>query len=90
MPASEACAEALQVYVFAAPHPRAALAAVEDALYRSAGELAALRLKPVGRIVEATLTLRGLSAAAADALAERLAVQAGIHALKLEHVRGRA
>jgi hypothetical protein len=87
---SEVGAEALQVYVFAAPHPRAALSAVEDALDRSAGELAALRLKPVGRIVEATLTLRGLSLAAADALADRLSIQAGVHALTLEHVRGRA
>ena len=82
--------DALQVYVFAAPHPRAALSAVEDALNRSAGELAALRLKPVGRIVEATLTLRGLSAVAAEAVAERLSLQAGVHALRFEHLRGRA
>ncbi|MEW5683578.1 MAG: hypothetical protein AB1942_01530 [Pseudomonadota bacterium] len=90
MPSPESRAEALDVYVFAAPHPRAALSAVEDALDRSAGELAALRLKPVGRIVEATLTLRGLSIAAAEALADRLSLQAGVHALKLERVRGRA
>ncbi|PZQ62591.1 MAG: hypothetical protein DI570_10125 [Phenylobacterium zucineum] len=90
MSSPEHRAEALDVYVFAAPHPRAALSAVEDALDRSAGELAALRLKPVGRIVEATLTLRGLSIAAAEALADRLSLQAGVHALKLEHLRGRA
>lgn len=90
MPRSESGAEALKVFVFAAPHSRAALSAVEDALDRSAGELAALRLKPVGRIVEATLTLRGLSTLAAEALADRLSLQAGVHALKLEHVWGRA
>jgi len=81
--------EALQVFVFAAPHPHAALTAIDDALARSAGELAALRLKPVGRIVEATLTLRGLSAAAAQTVADRLAGQVGVHALRLEHLRGR-
>jgi hypothetical protein len=90
MPSHDAGSDALQVYVFAAPHPRAALSAIEDALARSAGELAALRLKPVGRIVEATLTLRGLSAAAADALADRLSGRAGVHALRLEHLRGRS
>jgi hypothetical protein len=81
--------EALQVFVFATPHPHAALTAIDDALARSTGELAALRLKPVGRIVEATLTLRGLSVAAAQAMADRLAGQVGVQSLRLEHLRGR-
>lgn len=85
----ESSAEALRVFVFAAPHPRAALNAIDDALARSAGELANLRLKPVGRIVEATLTLRGLSGAGAQAMADRLAAQVGVQALRLEHLRGR-
>lgn len=82
--------EALRVFVFAAPHPRAALNAIDDALARSAGELANLRLKPVGCIVEATLTLRGLSGPAAQAMADRLAAQVGVQALRLEHLRGRS
>jgi len=81
--------EALQVFVFAAPHARAALTAIDDALALTAGELASLRLKPVGRIVEATLTLRGLSVEAAQAAADRLAGQVGVQALRLEHLRGR-
>ncbi len=81
--------EALQVFVFAAPHPRAALNAIDDALARTTGELASLRLKPVGRIVEATLTLRGLGPDAARAAADRLATQVGVQALRLEHLRGR-
>jgi hypothetical protein len=81
--------EVLQVFVFATPHPHAALIAIDDALARSTGELAALRLKPVGRIVEATLTLRGLSAPAAQAVADRLAGQVGVQSLRLEHLRGR-
>jgi hypothetical protein len=81
--------EALQVFVFATPHARAALFAIDDALARCSGELAALRLKPVGRIVEATLTLRGLSVIAAQATADRLAAQVGVQALRLEHLQGR-
>jgi hypothetical protein len=82
--------EALRVFIFAVPHPRAALSAIDDALGRSAGELAGLRLKPVGAIVEATLTLRGLSVAGAQAMADRLAAHVGVQALRLEHLRGRA
>lgn len=89
MSLADAPPEALQVFVFAAPHPRAALTAVDDALARTGGELAGLRLKAVGRIFEATLTLRGLTAAAAQALADRLAAQAGVQSLRLEHLRGR-
>ncbi len=85
----ESTPDALQVFVFATPHPHAALTAVDDALSRSTGELAALRLKPVGRIVEATLTLRGLTATAAQSVADRLASHVGVHALRLEHLGGR-
>ncbi|HEX7886535.1 MAG TPA: hypothetical protein VF474_11210 [Phenylobacterium sp.] len=81
--------EALRIFVFAAPHPHAALTAIDDALARGAGELAALRLKPVGRIVEATLTMRGLSAAAADHMSDRLAGQVGVRSLRLEHLQAR-
>lgn len=81
--------EALRIYVFATPHPRAALTAVDDALSCGAGELAALRLKPIGQIVEATLTMRGLSAAAAQDLSDRLAAQVGVRSLRLEHLQGR-
>ena len=42
--------------------------------------------KPVGTIVEATLTLRGLSTAAAELMADRLAGQVGVQALRLEHL----
>jgi hypothetical protein len=89
MSPADAPPEALQVFVFAAPHPHAALTAIGDALARTSGELAALRLKPVGRIVEATLTLRGLSAAAAQTMADRLAGQVGVRSLRLEHLRAR-
>lgn len=85
---SEACG--LQVLTYASPHPLAALAAAELALAGSGAELVLLRVKPVGGMVETVLKLQGITDRAGAALAERLARQPSVGALRLEHVRGPA
>jgi hypothetical protein len=60
---------------------------VEDALAFTDADFCRLTLKPVGRIVEATLKLRGLDAAAAQRLAGRVAAFLGIDWARVEHVR---
>ena len=77
----------MSVFTFASPHPQAALQAVEDLLDRSGAELAGLRLRPTGQLVETTLRIVGLADLAADALGERLAGRAGVSALRVEHLR---
>jgi hypothetical protein len=77
----------MSVFTFASPHPQAALQAVEDLLDRSGAELAGLRLRPTGQLVETTLRIVGLADRAADALGERLAGRAGVSALRVEHLR---
>ena len=78
------------VVLFAARHPRAALLAIEDTLGGSPAELGGLTLKPVGRIVEAVLRLRGLDDADAERLASRLSGALGVSAVRVEHRWGRA
>ncbi len=90
MPELETTVGDVHRIVFASPHAYAALGAVERALVRSGAELAQLSLKPVGRIIETTLKVRGLSDAEADALAEALAKGSGVNALRIEHHRGLA
>ena len=76
---------ALHVVLVCASHARAALLAIEESLGASEAELCGLSLKPVGRIVEGVLRLRGLDEAAAERLAQRLAGRLGVHWARVEH-----
>ncbi|HEY2660217.1 MAG TPA: hypothetical protein VGI79_10870 [Caulobacteraceae bacterium] len=76
----------LHVLLIAARSSRAALLAAEDALAASDAELCRLSLKPVGEIVEATLKLRGLDAAAAQRLADRAGDYLGVSSARVEHL----
>lgn len=76
---------ALRVVLVCATHARAALLAIEESLGASEAELCGLSLKPVGRIVEGVLRLKGLDEAAAERLAERLAGQLGVRSARVEH-----
>ncbi len=78
----------LHVLLIAARSNRAALLAAEDALAASDAELCRLSLKPVGEIVEATLKLRGLDAAAAQRLADRAGAYLGVSSARVEHLWG--
>ena len=82
--------QALHVVLVCASHARAALLAIEESLGASEAELCGLSLKPVGRIVEGVLRLRGLDEAAAERLAERLAGRLGVHSARVEHHWGRS
>jgi hypothetical protein len=81
---------ALHVVLVCASHARAALLAIEESLGASEAELCGLSLKPVGRIVEGVLRLRGLDEAAAERLAARLAGRLGVHSARVEHHWGRS
>jgi len=76
----------VHVLLLAARNSRAALLAVEDALAVSDAELCRLSLKPVGDIVEASVKLRGVDAAAAQRLAERACERLGVSSARVEHV----
>ena len=82
---SDAARQAHHVVVVSASHPRAALLAIEASLAASEAELCGLSLKPVGRIVEGVMRLRGLDDLAAERLAERLAGGLGVHSARVEH-----
>ena len=82
--------DALHVLLMAARHPRAALLAVEDTLAATGAELCGFSLKPVGRIVEGVLRVRGLDDLGAERLAARLAARIGVDSVRLEHHRGLA
>ena len=73
------------VVVVSATHPRAALLAIEASLAASEAQLCGLSLKPVGRIVEGVMRLRGLDDSAAERLAERLARGLGVQSVRVEH-----
>ena len=78
----------VHVLLLAARNSRSALLAVEDALAVSDAELCRLSLKPVGEIVEASVKLKGLDAAAAERLAARANAQLGVSSARVEHVWG--
>jgi len=82
---AEADPQAHHVVLVSASHPRAALLAIEASLAVSEAELCGLSLKPVGRIVEGVMRLRGLDDRAAERLAERLAGRLGVHSARVEH-----
>ena len=82
------CPPLLHVISFAAPDSRAALLAVDSALGKATAALANLRVKPVGDIVETTLTVQRIGEAGGERLAAVLAQGAGVSALRLEHRRG--
>ena len=78
----------VHVLLLAARNSRSALLAVEDALAVSDAELCRFSLKPVGDIVEASVKLRGLNAAAAQRLADRAGERLGVNSARVEHVWG--
>ena len=77
--------QAHHLVVVSASHPRAALLAIEASLAASEAELCGLSLRPVGRIVEGVMRLRGLDDRAAERLAERLADSLGVQSVRVEH-----
>ena len=85
LPNPDAPSDAHHVVVVSASHPRAALLAIEASLAASEAELCGLSLKPVGRIVEGVMRLRGLEDGAAERLAERLAGGLGVQSVRVEH-----
>ena len=87
-PAPAAQRDEVHVLLLAARNSRSALLAVEDALAVSDAELCRLSLKPVGEIVEASVKLRGLDAAAAERLAARAGERLGVSSARVEHVWG--
>jgi hypothetical protein len=84
-PSSSLDPAAHHVVVVSATHPRAALLAIEASLAASDAQLCGLSLKPVGRIVEGVMRLRGLDDSAAERLAERLAGGLGVRSVRVEH-----
>lgn len=87
-PAPAARRDEVHLLLLAARNSRSALLAVEDLLAVSDAELCRLSLKPVGEIVEASVRLKGVDAAAAERLAARANAQLGVSSARVEHVWG--
>jgi hypothetical protein len=68
----------------------AALEAVSFGLAASGAELRQLSLRTIRGLIEVDVRLADVSASSARALADRLAMRAGVDSVRVEHVWGRA